>query len=161
MPTENVRQRIQVFRGGVSGIRGTIPFQNPVHSGTEGDRLESQVAQQHERQVEKAPAEKTTSIGSDVRVIMGQVRRPKQPEPAAVKVVGWPRPRPKEGGEGEPAYVHAIWQERWPKQKTKTGEAGAEQAAHRRGGNAAAETRAAAAETRAAEAEQRAVILDS
>jgi len=49
---------------------------------------------------------------------MGQVRRTKQPGPAAVKVVELPRPRPKEGGGGEQASVHAIAEERRPKTKT-------------------------------------------
>jgi len=50
--------------------------------------------------------------------MMGQVRRPKQPGPAAVKVVELPRPRPKEGGGGEQASVHAIAEEKRPKAKT-------------------------------------------
>ena len=52
--------------------------------------------------------------------MMGQglVRRAKQPGPAAVKVVELPRPRPKEGGGGKQAYVHAIAEERRPKTKT-------------------------------------------
>ena len=78
-------------------------------------------------------------IANEVREIMGQVRRPKQPGPAAVEVVELPRPRPrpKEGGGGELASVHAIAEEslRRPKTKTetetKTEEADAEQATHR------------------------------
>ena len=66
---------------------------------------------------------------------MGQVRRSKQPGPAAVKVVELPRPRPKEGGAGVLASVHAIAEERRPKTKTKTEirteEAKAEQVTHR------------------------------
>ena len=31
VPTQNARQRIRVLGGGMNGIRGTIPFQNPVH----------------------------------------------------------------------------------------------------------------------------------
>ena len=31
VPTQHVRQRIQLFWGGIYGTRGTIPFQNPVH----------------------------------------------------------------------------------------------------------------------------------
>ena len=77
-------------------------------------------------------------MASEVRNIMGQVRRLKQPGPAAVKVVGRPRPIPKEGGECKPASVHAIWQEGLPKQKTKTGEAGAEQAANKQEAKVAA-----------------------
>jgi hypothetical protein len=50
--------------------------------------------------------------------MMGQVRRTKQPGPAAVKVVELPRPRPKEGEGGEQAYVHAIAEEKRPKAKT-------------------------------------------
>ena len=60
-------------------------------------------------------------IASEVREIMGQVRRPKQPGPAAVEVVELPRPRPKEGGAGVLASVHAIAEEKRP--KTKTGQA--------------------------------------
>ena len=69
--------------------------------------------------------------------IMGQVRRPKQPGPAAVEVVELPRPRPrpKAGGGGELASVHAVAEERRPKRKTKTEtkteEAEAEHATHR------------------------------
>jgi len=63
------------------------------------------------------------------------VRRTKQPGPAAVKVVELPRPRPKEGGAGVLASVHAIAEERLPKTKTKTKtkteEAEAAQATHR------------------------------
>ena len=74
-------------------------------------------------------------IASEVRDMMGQVRRTKQPGPAAVKVVELPRPRPKEGGAGVLASVHAIAEERRPKTKTKTEikteEAEAEQATHR------------------------------
>jgi len=57
-------------------------------------------------------------IASEVRDLMGQVRRTKQPGPAAVKVVELPRPRPKEGGAGVQASVHAIAEERQPKTKT-------------------------------------------
>ena len=57
-------------------------------------------------------------IASEVRDMMGQVRRMKQPGPAAVKVVELPRPRPKEGGGGEQASVHAIAAEKRPKAKT-------------------------------------------
>jgi hypothetical protein len=74
-------------------------------------------------------------IANEVREMIGQVRRPKQPGPAAVKVVELPRPRPKEGGAGVLASVHAIAEERRPKTKTKTEikteEAEAEQATHR------------------------------
>ena len=59
-------------------------------------------------------------IATEVQGMMGQVRRQKQPGPAAVEVVELPRPRPKEGG-GEQASVHAIAEERRP--KTKTGQA--------------------------------------
>ena len=57
-------------------------------------------------------------IASEVREIMGQVRRTKQPGPAAVEVVELARPRPKEGGAGVLASVHAIAEERRPKTKT-------------------------------------------
>ena len=57
-------------------------------------------------------------IASEVRDMMGQVRRTKQPGPAAVKVVELPRPRPKEGGGAEQASVHAIAEERRPNTKT-------------------------------------------
>ena len=62
--------------------------------------------------------------------MMGQVRRTKQPGPAAVEVVELPRPRPKEGGAGELASVHAIAEERRP--KTKTGRAKTEEEGRRR-----------------------------
>ena len=51
-------------------------------------------------------------IASEVRDMMGQVRRTKQPGPAAVKVVELPRPRPKEGGAGVLASVHTPSQRR-------------------------------------------------
>ena len=57
-------------------------------------------------------------IASEVRDMMGQVRRTNQPGPAAVEVVELPRPRPKEGGAGVLASVHAIAEERRPKTKT-------------------------------------------
>jgi len=57
-------------------------------------------------------------IASEVRSMMGQVRRSNRPGPAAVKVVELPRPRPKEGGGGEQASVHAIAEEKRPKAKT-------------------------------------------
>jgi hypothetical protein len=67
--------------------------------------------------------------------MMGQVRRSKQPGPAAVEIIELPKPRPKEGGAGVLASVHAIAEERRPKIKTKTEikteEAEAEQATHR------------------------------
>ena len=53
--------------------------------------------------------------------MMGQVRRSKQPGPAAVDIIELPKPRAKEGGGGELASVHAIAEERRP--KTKTGQA--------------------------------------
>ena len=59
-------------------------------------------------------------IANEVREMMGQVRRPKQPGPAAVEVVELPRPRPKEGGGGELASVHAIAEERRRNTKTET-----------------------------------------
>ena len=74
-------------------------------------------------------------IASEVRDMLGQVRRTKRPGPAAVEVVELPRPRPKEAGGGELASVHAIAEERRPKTKTKTEnkaeEAEAEHATHR------------------------------
>ena len=44
--------------------------------------------------------------------MMGQVRRSKQPGPAAVERIELPKPRAKEGGRGELVPVHAIAKER-------------------------------------------------
>ena len=60
-------------------------------------------------------------IASKVRGILGQVRRPKQPGPAAlaVEVMELPRPRPKDGGGGDQASIHAIAEERTPVKRSQ------------------------------------------
>ena len=57
-------------------------------------------------------------IASEVREIMGQVKRSKQPGPASVKVVELPTPRPKEGSGEELASTHTVAEERRPNAKT-------------------------------------------